>query len=148
MLFKFKKAKPAPPILKMVVPGRRALGETWSEVTLRPNPDGDFTLETKPAEQAPAMGVPVIIPAMANLSSEEVDFILKGALKAQEYESRKPRRRPVTDREIHRMVNQMWRDYVEQKIHAFKGDSQFGPFGKTQRESFGGDHNFNRHMRS
>lgn len=142
MIFSFKKPKPLPPVVKMVVPGRRALGEEWSEVTVRPNVDGGFDLETQP-HAAPANGQAVIIPAMANLSNEEVDFILEGSLKASEYESRKPRRRPVSDKEIEKMANQMWVEYLEKKILSFKGTSHFGPTGKTQREGFGGDRNFN-----
>lgn len=132
MLFKFRKPKPLPPVMKMIVPGRRALGEEWSEVTVRPNVRGGFDLENTPAV-APAMGQPVFIPAMANLSNEEVDFILEGALKAQDYESYKPKRRPVTDAEIQTMVQQLWMDYCEQKLKGFLGVSVFGLGGHTQR---------------
>lgn len=133
MLLKFLKGKPLPPIIKMIVPGRRALGEDWSEVTLRPDPTGDFILETKPAEVKPVMNTPIIIPAMSNLSEDEVNFILEGALKAQEYESRHPRRRPVTDAEIHKMVQELWNNYFAEKVAVLKGVSQMGPSGNTQR---------------
>lgn len=149
MIFGFKRPRPKAPILKMVVPGRRDLGGSgWEEVTLRPSDDG-ATIETeRNATEAPATGLPHIIPAMGNLSTEEVNFIMEGSLKASEYESRHPRRQPVTDKEIQKMVQQMWMDYMEQKLRAFKGTSTFGLGGHTQRQSWGGDKNFNQHMRN
>lgn len=143
MLFRFAKSKPLPAVMKMVVPGIRSLGQEWREVTVRPDPKGGFTIDNEEAKR-PAMGQPVFIPALANLSNDEVDFILEGALARQQDEARHPRRQPVTDAEIHGMVQQLWLDYMEQKIHAFKGDSQFGPSGKTQRVSWGGPHEFNQ----
>lgn len=130
----FFKRKPRNPVVKMIVPGRRALGETWSEVAVLPRDDGGFDLETRPAEHVPATGQPIVIPAMANLSTEEVNFIMEGALKAADYESRKPRRRPVTDKEVQEWAQKLWDDYFAQKLAYFQGVSQFGPAGKTQRE--------------
>jgi hypothetical protein len=143
MIFKILKSKPKAPIMKMVVPGPRALGIQWEEVTLRPSEDGGHIETERQATAAPATGLAHIIPAMGNLSSEEVDFILEGSLKASEYESRKPRRQPVTDAEIQQMVQQMWLDYMEQKIRAFDGRSTFGLGGHTQRQSWGGPKEFN-----
>lgn len=140
MIFKFGKTKPLPPVMKMLVPGRRALGETWQEVTIRPTAEGGYTTEKQPSK-APATGQPVLIPAMANLSDEECNFILEGARKNAEYESRQKKK--VTEADISRMVNQMWRDYMEQKLAMFKGTSQFGPKGKTQRDHYDGPTEFN-----
>ncbi len=144
MIFGFKRPKPKDPIMKMVVPGRRDLGGTgWEEVTIRPSDDGSRIETVREETQAPATGLPHIIPSMGNLSTEEVNFIMEGSLKASEYESRKPRRRPVTDKEIHDMVQQMWMDYMEQKVRAFDGRSTFGLGGHTQRQSWGGPKEFN-----
>jgi hypothetical protein len=143
MIFKFLKPKPKPPIMKMVVPGPRALGIDWEEVTYRPSDDGGRIETERKATTAPATGYAHIIPSMGNLSTEEVNFIMEGSLKASEYQSRKPTRRPVTDAEIQAMAQQMWLDYLEQKIRAFDGRSTFGLGGHTQRQSWGGPKEFN-----
>lgn len=144
MIFRFAKPKPKAPILKVVVPGRRDLGGTgWEEVTIRPSDDGTKIDTERVEAMAPASGHAHIIPAMGNLSTEEVDFILEGSLKASEYQSRNPTRRPITDAEIQQMAQQMWLDYLEQKIRAFKGTSTFGLGGHTQRQSWGGPKEFN-----
>lgn len=133
MLF-FLKKKLNPPVLKMVVPGRRALGEAWSEVTVRPREDGGFDLENRPAEVAPADGAPVIVPAMANLSEDEVNFILEGALKRQEYTKNHPRQQPVSDDDFQKWAQEMWTEYLEAKIKFLRGVTVSGPGGWTQRE--------------
>lgn len=131
MLIKFKKKK-NPAVLKTIMPGRRALGEQWREITIRPNEDGSYEVENEPAAR-PAQGRPVVIPAMAGLSDQEVNFILGGALKAQDYYSRQNRR--PSEVEITREVNKMWADYVEQKLLGFKGTTHIGPGGLFQRQS-------------
>lgn len=136
MIVHWKRPKPNNAVMTMVVPGRRALGEEWRKVTIRPEADGGYTTENEPA-QAPPGGVPVVIPALANLSDAEINFILEGALKFQEYQSRRPRRRPVSDPEIQRMVQSMWNDYVENKLKGLKGQTTLGPGGYFQRESPG-----------
>lgn len=143
MNFKILPGKKKNPVLRMVVPGPRALGVQWEEVTFRPSEDGGHIEVEKQATQAPANGMPHIIPAMGNLSSDEVDFILEGALKASEYESHRPRRQPVTDAEVEAWANKLWHDYFEQKLRAFQGISTFGLGGHTQRQSWGGPKDFN-----
>jgi hypothetical protein len=134
MDFKVKPGKKNNAIMKMVIPGRRALGETWREVTIRPTDNGGYTTENVAAE-APAQGRPVVIPAMANLSDDEVNFILEGALKAQDYYSRQKRK--PNSAEEKKIVQKMWDDYVEQKLKGFKGQTVLGPGGFFQRESPG-----------
>lgn len=144
MNFTFRKPKPKAPILKMVVPGRRDLGGSgWEEVEIRPSDDGGHIETERRAAEVPATGFAHIIPAMGNLSTEEVDFILEGALKASEYESRQPKREPVTEQRIQEIVQQMWLDYMEQKVYAYEGRSTFGRGGHTQRQSWGGPKEFN-----
>lgn len=143
MRFKFKAPKPKAPVFDAIVPGPRYYGRPWERVTVRPSDDGGKLETTYEKAEAPATGLAHIIPSMGNLSTEEVNFIMEGALKASEYESRKPKREPVSEKRIQQMVQQMWMDYVEQKLRAFEGVSTFGPGGNTQRQSFGGDKHFN-----
>ncbi len=143
MQFKILKGKPKAPVFDGIMPGPRALGRPWERVTVRPSDDGGKLVTTYEKAEAPATGMPHMIPAMGNLSTEEVDFIMEGALKASEYESRHPKREPVTEKRIQEMVQQMWMDYLQQKIYAYEGRSTFGPGGHTQRQSFGGDKHFN-----
>lgn len=144
MIFSFRKPKPKAPIMKLVVPGRRDLGGSgWEEVTIRPSDDGGKIETERNETEAPATGFAHVIPAMGNLSTEEVNFIMEGALKSSEYESRHPRRQPITEAEIQAKVQQMWMDYMEQKIYAYEGKSTFGSGGHTQRQSWGGPKEFN-----
>lgn len=142
MQFKILPGKKKAPIMKMVVPGPRALGIPWQEVTLRPSEDGGKINIEKQATAAPATGMAHIIPSMGNLSSEEVDFIMEGALKASDYQSRNPQKR-MSEKEINDWANRLWNDYVEQKLRAFKGTSTFGLGGHTQRQSWEGPKDFN-----
>jgi hypothetical protein len=135
MLFRFKNKKKQA-VMKMIIPGRRALGEQWREVTIRPKEGsrGGFTVENQETA-APPQGRPVVIPAMANLSDEEVNFILGGALKAQDYYKRQNRK--PSQAELIKEINQMWADYCEQKLKWFKGQTTLGPGGFYQREKPG-----------
>lgn len=130
------KEKEAPPIAKMVIPGRRALGEQWQEVTIAVKDDKIQVTENVPTE-APPNGRAIFNLGMGQVSPDEVDFILEGARHAQEEEKRRPRRRPVTDAEIEAMVNRMWLDYVAQKLAWLKGQTTIGAGGFYQRQSPG-----------
>ena len=69
--------------------------------------------------------------------NEQMDFILEGARKTQEYETKRPKRQPVTDAEIERMVNKLWLDWCEAKAKGLAGKTTLGPGGFFQRESAG-----------
>lgn len=122
------------PIAKMIIPGRRALGEKWQEVTIAVKDDKIQVTENVPAE-APATGTPIFTLGMGQLSTEEHNFILGHAYQEQEYRKRKPRRRPVTDAEIEEMVNKIWLDWCEMKAKALAGKTHSGPGLFNQRES-------------
>lgn len=123
------------PAVSMVIPGRRALGEDWVKVNIVPNPvTGGYDVQHAGDVEKPAMGQTVIVPGLSGLSTDEIDFILEGAIYRQEEVARHPRRQPVTDAEIEKMVNEMWMDYCEQKLKWFKGQTTLGPVGFNQRE--------------
>jgi hypothetical protein len=132
MDFLIKRKKPKP-IATMVMPGRRALGEGWQEVTIYADDKTDtIHMDRKPVE-APAENKPIYIPSMGNLSSEAVSFLMEGARKSQEYGHKDVG--DMSPREYHKWINEMWMAFVEAKLKAFKGVSTFGPGGQTQRQS-------------
>lgn len=131
MRFKIKEDKPKP-LAKMVIPGRRALGEQWQEVTIAVKDDKIQVVENVPTA-APPNNTAIFTFGMTQVSNEQMDFILKGARKAQEYEAKSPKRRPPTDYEIEQMVNKMWHEYCEQKLKWFKGQTTIGAGGFYQR---------------
>ena len=128
-----------PPIVKMIVPGRRALGEQWREITVGIHGDKIQVTENKEAPVPPG-GRVVVVPGMSKLSTEAINFLLEGALKQQEYETRHPRRQPVTDAEIEAIATRMWNDYIAQKLAWFKGQTTLGAGGFYQRETPGRTH--------
>ena len=124
------------PIAKMIIPGRRALGEQWQEVTIGVKDDVIQVTENKPAE-APPNATPIFTFGMTQLSPDAMNFILEGAIQQQEYARRKPKKPKVTDAEIEEMVNRMWIDFCEQKLKWFKGQTTLGAGGFFQRETPG-----------
>lgn len=112
----------------MVVPGRRALGESWLRVTL--GNDGDnITLSTE-ATEAPADNKPIMAftgrdAAVANaIITKQMEMSRGRAVAPQE----------MTHEERYALVNAAWQDFMEQKIRALRGQSTFGPGGSSQRQ--------------
>lgn len=136
MQFKFKDKK-SRPILKMIQPGRRSLGEDWQEVTIAVENDEIKVTENK-ATTAPPGGKPIYVPAMGNLEMEAVDFLIEGARKQQEYQKKHPRQMSLEEYET--WLNQQWLDFCEQKLKWFKGQTTLGPGGFYQRETPGRKH--------
>ena len=132
-LVKFKKSRPKP-VMKMITPGRRSLGEDWQEVTIGVEDDQIKVTESKPA-QAPPGGRPIYVPSMGNLEMDVVDHLLEGARKAQEYSKKHPRQMSLEEYET--WLNQQWLDFCEQKLKWFKGQTTIGPGGFYQRETPG-----------
>ena len=132
MQFLIKSKKPKP-IATMVMQGRRALGEGWKEVTFYEQ--GDKIIQTEKPVDAPAGERPIYVPSMGNLEVEAVDFLIGAARKRQEDGLRHPSL--MKSREYRNWLQQQWMDFVEAKLKAFKGVSQFGPGGHTQRQSPG-----------
>ena len=118
------------PVMSMIIPGRRALGEDWSKVNVFAGENG-YTSEREDTP-APADGKAIFVPGMGNVSTEMADFILEQQRHMAIERLRHPNR-PDPRSEADR-INAMWHDFVEQKLRAFKGQSTFGPGGHTQRE--------------
>lgn len=126
---KFKE-KPGNPIMSMIVPGRRALGEDWSKVTVVHDGKG-YKVEREDTP-APADNKPIFVPALGNLSMEMADYVLEYQRKEAEYRARNPNRPKPEDSFAE--INRMWLDFVEWKLKAFKGQTVSGPAGTVQRE--------------
>lgn len=135
MIFKFRKNKPRP-IVKMVHPGRRSLGESWQEITIGVDEADDTikVLESVPVK-APPGNRPIYVPAMGNLEMAAVDHLIEGARKQQEYGGKHPRQMSLAEYEV--WLNKQWMDFVEQKLKWFKGQTTIGPGGFYQREKPG-----------
>ncbi len=123
----------AKPIVKMVVHGQRSEGEDFIEVTVGVDQDDRIRILGKQPVEAPPNRRPIIVPAMGNLAMEQVDFLLEGARKSQEYSNVNPHDMPLP--EYNRWLGKMWLDYVEQKLKWLKGQTTIGPGGFNQREA-------------
>ena len=120
------------PILVMITPGRRSLGEDWSKVAIYANPEtGGYDVEREDTP-APADNCAIIVPASGEDAYEKVDFILEYKRKDQEY--RKAHNRPIRKGWSKKEIEQMFHDWMELKVRRFKGQTVSGPYGWAQRE--------------
>jgi hypothetical protein len=123
------------PILTMIAPGRRALGESWSKVTFTWDSDERAYVVNREDAEAPADNRAIVVPALGNCSPEMVNFILGQQMKQAEYrESAEVKTREQRRKEAWEQVNQMWLEYVEQKLKWLRGQTTIGPGGFNQRE--------------
>jgi hypothetical protein len=114
--------------ISMIVPGRRALGESWLRVTL--GNDGDnITYSTEPTE-APADNKPIV--AITGVNAEVAQAIITKQLEMAHGRAVAPQE--MTHEERYALVNAAWHDWIEQKIRALRGVSTFGPGGANQRQ--------------
>lgn len=123
------------PIVTMVTPGRRALGESWSKVSIAwSSEDRAYVLRREDAP-APADNLPIFVPSLGNLSMEAVDFIIQSQQKEAEYRERsKSKTRAQQQKETYERINRMWQDYAEQKLRWLRGQTTLGAGGFNQRE--------------
>lgn len=130
-----KESGPANPIVSMVTPGRRAIGEDWSRVDIAWDADArEYTVHREDAPR-PADGLPIFVPALGNISMEIMDYLIEEQQKEAEYRARaKAQHLPQQKKEQSERINELWHAWIETKIKAFKGQSIFGPGGHTQRE--------------
>ena len=114
--------------ITMVVPGRRALGESWTRVTI--GNDGDnITVDAAPAE-APADNKPIV--AMTGNDAAIANAIITKQYEMAEYRNVAPQE--MTHEQRYALVNAAWQDYIGEKIAYLKGRSVFGPGGSVQRQ--------------
>ena len=114
--------------ITMVVPGRRALGEDWVQVTIGHDAD-NIVYDTKPAE-APADRKPIM--AVTGKEQEYASYILTAQMEKAKDRAVTPQE--LTAKERYDAVNAAWHDYLEQKILALRGTSTFGAAGGFQRQ--------------
>lgn len=126
---------PSNPIVTMVTPGRRAIGESWSKVSILWDSDERAYVLQREDAPAPADNQPIFVPALGNLSMQAVDFIIQSQQKEAEYrESEKVKSRDQKRKENWERVNRMWQDYMEQKLRWMRGQTTVGAGGLFQRD--------------
>lgn len=120
------------PVVSMITPGRRAIGEKWSKVNIMANDSTGGYDVVREDTAAPADNTPIIVPGMGNLSVEMTDFILESQRKEAEYRARNPKRVRAEDDAAR--INQLWFEYMEWKVKMLQGKTVSGPAGWSQRE--------------
>lgn len=116
------------PVISMIIPGRRALGETWSKVHIIPNSDtGQYDVVREDADQ-PKDNHSIFVVGLGNVGMDMVEYVLGD--QQEKAKTRAKRARPDFKKEL----NEMWQDYMREKREWFEGRSHFGPSGFTQRE--------------
>ena len=116
------------PVITMIMPGRRALGESWSKVTIGESPDG-MTIAREDAD-APADGKPIM--AMSGPDAEYAKYIIEAQMEMAKARACAPQE--LTAAERYAALNKAWQDYMEQKLRHLKGVSAIGAGGMFQRE--------------
>jgi hypothetical protein len=111
----------------MVVPGRRALGEDWVQVTIGHDAD-NITYDTAPAA-APADRKSIM--AISGKDQEAARYIIEAQMEKAVSRATAPQN--LTPKERYDAVNEAWHNFAEQKLRALKGVSTFGSAGSTQR---------------
>ena len=114
--------------ITMLVPGRRALGETWTKVTIGHDAE-NVTVATEAAD-APADGKPIM--AVTGADAEYASYIL--AAQVEKAKARAVAPQALTKQERYDILNEAWHAFLEQKIRHLKGQSTFGAGGATQRQ--------------
>src|SRR3990167_286767 len=117
--------------MSMIVPGRRTMGEDWSKVTVRPDPDTGKYLVEREATPAPADNTPIFVPGLGNISADMADFILESQREEAKDRAKQPKQ---SEAEVKAEMNQLWQAYCEQKLRWFRGQTTIGPGGMQQRE--------------
>lgn len=116
------------PVYTMITPGRRALGEDWSKVTIG-HTDDQMTLEVEPTE-APASNRPIVVAHEGEM--EMIDYILTAAREKAAQQAGLPEL--MTKEEKFKLVNEAWQDYIGNKLRWMQGVSTIGAGGLVQRE--------------
>lgn len=125
-----KPANKLNPIVSMIMPGRRSLGEGWRKVSIHPDPDtGNYLIDNEPTE-APAHNRTIMVPGLGNVTAEMADFMLEH----MRDKAKTPKARSLSKEEEAKQLNEAWQDYMEQKLRAFKGQTTVGT-KLYQRES-------------
>lgn len=120
-------------VFTAVIPGRRALGETWNRIDVYWNDDiRGWDLELTPTD-TPADNRGILIPAAMTADNEMLDFILGQKMKDAEYRAAHPDKERSPEEEI-ALVNHWWQDYCEWKRRSIAGESTYGPGLSAQRQ--------------
>lgn len=123
---RIKDAGKVTPTFTMITPGRRALGEDWSKVTIGHTAD-EMTLEIEPTE-APVNRKPIVVAHEGEI--EMIDYIIE----AQRAKAGERSTDELTPQERYQAVNEAWQDYMADKLRWLKGTSTIGAAGLIQRQ--------------
>lgn len=112
----------------VVVPGPRALGIPWEQVTI--GHDGNNIVERREATEAPANGTPLM--AFSGPDAEYANEIMASLREKAEKSTKDVGQ--LSYREKWEAVNEAWQAHMEQKLRWMRGQSSFGAAGGFQRQ--------------
>lgn len=120
------------PVVSLITPGRRAIGEDWSKVNVFADDNtGGYRVEREDTP-APAGLRPIVVPGLGNISIEMADFILEKQRQTQEEQVKEGRFDHSVDMET--KIKQLWMEYMEWKVKMLEGKTVSGPYSWSQRE--------------
>lgn len=120
------------PVISLITPGRRAIGEKWSKVNIfADDSTGGYKVKREDTP-APAGNRPIVVPGLGNISIEMADFILEKQRHDQEEQVKEGRFDHSVDME--NRIKQLWMEYMEWKVKMLEGKTVSGPYSWSQRE--------------
>lgn len=124
----------------LIVPGRRALGEQWRKVTIGADADR-VTVDSQPHE-APADGKPIMVMGSGDEGyiQDVVETQMGKALgrllqEKDDLCTTRPCNHDGPGCGRWQYINQLWHDYIEQKLRWLRGQTTIGPGGVQQRQT-------------
>lgn len=122
------------PVMTVVVPGRRALGETYTKIEIG-HANDRIVAHASPAE-TPASGQPLMI--MHGADEKYADYLLEAMTEKQRAEfavgSLSWREKEQIKAEAWERLQRDWFDHMENKVRHLKGVTQIGAGGMHQRQ--------------
>lgn len=119
-------------VLSTIMPGRRALGETWNRVDVYWDDEKrGFVTELTPTD-APAQNRAITVMNGMSSENEMVNFLLERKFQDQIEQAKNPRGPSIEEQTA--WINKAWHDWCELKRAMYAGKSQFGAGGNFQRE--------------
>ncbi len=114
------------PQMTMVIPGRRALGETWTQVEIGVRND-QVVAQAKPAEAPPSQQPFAILHGEDAKYAEELLAMMNDQQRASLAGG------TMTD-DDRAAIRKMWMDHIENKLKWLRGQTQVGASGLHQRQ--------------
>lgn len=113
----------------IIVPGRRALGETWTRLDITHDKDQVYVTNEGEAPFVPENGK---IQVVAAQDAEYTNYVLESL--PDKIRERQKNPQGMSTEEQAKLLNEMWQEFWAKKMKEVNASSQFGAGGATLRQ--------------